>query len=545
MASPLVAGLAGLVRSQHKDWNAAQVMFQITGTADNLDALNPKYAGKMGYGRINALRALTNTVPSPGPDLDLLSVTVDDHTGGNGDGILDPGEMVKLFVTIQNSWGDAHGVQASIAFDPSVQWGVNATHAVSSFGEVSGLMVPDSSIRTNASDPIIVALSNDLFPMVLPYTLTVTANGGFSRQWKGSLSLSSRILLVDDDDGSNNIESYYTSLLNRANLMYDYWDHHIQGTPSADFLKKYSTLIWACEWAFPSLDSTDRVSLAQFLDQGGRLFISGQDIGWDLADPQKDFPSEYNNSNGASNLFYEKYLHAKYVADDGISPNIAGVAGDPIGDTLTFVRYQPGRASSEQFGDVADTINGSKTVFKVSGGTFFDGRTTAVRYDGAHKVVYFAFGGLESITDSLIRREVLRRTMKWLDGYEISVDVLTDRETAADPLVITAAVTANSLSSVSLYWSPNSSRPFQRISMTLASGGRYTATIPAQPLGTSIEYFVLAKSGSNYLPYDVHQFFIAPDHVPPAIVVADTIRNTMQWCGSRTTDLDASDRESQ
>jgi hypothetical protein len=532
MSSPLVAGLAGLVRSQHKDWNAAQIMFQITGTADNLDALNPKYAGKMGYGRINALRALTNSVSAPGPDLDLLSVTVDDHSGGNGDGIPDPGETVKLYVTIQNSWGDAHGVQATIAFDPSVQWGVNVTHAVSSFGDVSGLMVPDSSIRTNTSDPINIALSGDLFPTVLPYTLTITANGGFFRQWKGSLSLSSRILLVDDDDGSNNIEAYYTSLLNRANLMYDYWDHHIQGTPPADFLKKYSTVIWACEWAFPSLDSTDRSNLALFLDQGGKLFISGQDIGWDLADPQDAAPSEYNSSHGASNIFYEKYLHAKYVADDGISPNIVGVAGDPIGDSLSFVRYQPGRASSEQFGDVADTINGSKAVFKVSGGTFFDGRTTAVRYDGVHKVVYFAFGGLESVTDSLIRKEVLRRTMKWLGGYEISVDALTDRETAVAPIVVTAAVTANPLTSVSLYWSPNSIRPFQRIIMALGAGGRYEATIPVQPIGTSIEYFVLAKAGSDYLPYDVHQFSIAPDRVPPAIAVADSIRNTMQWLGS-------------
>ncbi|MCX6135929.1 MAG: S8 family serine peptidase, partial [Ignavibacteriales bacterium] len=194
MASPIAAGLAGLVRSLHKDWSAARVMFQMTATSDNLDVINLNYAGKMGYGRINAVRALTETTSLPGPELDILSVLVDDHDGGNGDGIPDPGETVKVIVTLQNSWGDAHGVHVSMVFDPAVQWGVMTIHPNSSIGDVSGLMQPDSSIRTNASDPLIVSLSTGLFPMVLPYTITVTADGGFSKQWSGSLSLSSRIL---------------------------------------------------------------------------------------------------------------------------------------------------------------------------------------------------------------------------------------------------------------------------------------------------------------------------------------------------------------
>lgn len=59
MAAPIVSGLAGLLFSVHPDWNREQVIDQILYTADNIDALNPGYEGKLGAGRINVYRALS------------------------------------------------------------------------------------------------------------------------------------------------------------------------------------------------------------------------------------------------------------------------------------------------------------------------------------------------------------------------------------------------------------------------------------------------------------------------------------------------------
>ena len=55
MSTPLVAGLASLVKAKHPTWTPAQIITQLCGTADNIDALNPSYAGKLGYGRINVV----------------------------------------------------------------------------------------------------------------------------------------------------------------------------------------------------------------------------------------------------------------------------------------------------------------------------------------------------------------------------------------------------------------------------------------------------------------------------------------------------------
>lgn len=61
MASPIVAGLAGLVRAQFPCLTALEVIERIKSTADPIDGIteNQPYVGKIGVGRINAEAAVT------------------------------------------------------------------------------------------------------------------------------------------------------------------------------------------------------------------------------------------------------------------------------------------------------------------------------------------------------------------------------------------------------------------------------------------------------------------------------------------------------
>jgi subtilisin family serine protease len=58
MASPMVAGLCGLMLSLNPGLSQADVTNCLLSTADNIDALNPGYTGELGTGRINALAAM-------------------------------------------------------------------------------------------------------------------------------------------------------------------------------------------------------------------------------------------------------------------------------------------------------------------------------------------------------------------------------------------------------------------------------------------------------------------------------------------------------
>lgn len=72
MASPIVAGVAALVKSKHMDWTPDQVEARLKETADNIYTENTRgyLQGKLGAGRLNAKRALGNlsmdiTYPTP------------------------------------------------------------------------------------------------------------------------------------------------------------------------------------------------------------------------------------------------------------------------------------------------------------------------------------------------------------------------------------------------------------------------------------------------------------------------------------------------
>lgn len=527
MATPLVSGLAGLLKAKHPIWTAAQIMFQICGTADNVDGLNPAFAGKMGYGRINAGRALTETPPAPLPEFAFGSVIIDDASGGNNNGILEPGESANLIVSVRNNWGDASNVTATLATN---HWAPTLSKNSSSYGLVRGLNVVDSSLKSNASDPFTVSISPDAVPSVIPFTVTFAAAGGYTKQFSFSVAISPQILLVDDDDGNVNVESYYTSALQSLGAGYDVWDHAKNGPPPPSLLSKYGTVIWFCEWAFPALDSTDRATITTYLNGGGRLFLSGQDLGWDLADPAG---TEFLASGGASKTFLENVIKAKFINDDAGTTEVAGVVNDSIGDGISFSRYLAHRAASEQYPDVIQPVNGSSSSFNYSAGAFA-GQSAGIRYNGAYKVVYLSFGGIEAITDSAKRVLVLDLILRWLGGYKTVVDKLKDTEDTSNPLTVTATVSSTSaVQSAVLYYDNDGAFPFKKTTMTL-SAGKYTGAIPAQAANTNIEYFVLVKTAIGYLPYLTSKFHVGPDVIPPQILVSDLLRNSLKLKGPYT-----------
>jgi len=105
MATPVASGLFGLVRSYHPDWSSDQIIKQVLGTADTIDWLNPGYENLLGSGRINALRALTETVVTLEQEIsiELINSTCHDI---DGDNMLQPGDTAEMSFELRNyNWG--------------------------------------------------------------------------------------------------------------------------------------------------------------------------------------------------------------------------------------------------------------------------------------------------------------------------------------------------------------------------------------------------------------------------------------------------------
>lgn len=100
MASPMAAGLAALIKSQFPSYNARQVGEQLRVNCDDISSGNPGLDYLIGKGRINAYKSLSNT--------NSKSVRVVDYSfsdaapGGNGDGVLQPGETISINLSFVN-----------------------------------------------------------------------------------------------------------------------------------------------------------------------------------------------------------------------------------------------------------------------------------------------------------------------------------------------------------------------------------------------------------------------------------------------------------
>ncbi len=64
-ATPLVAGAAGLIKSIHPEWKAAQIIKVLLDSADSIDFLNPDYKNRLGRGRLNTGAAVAAALKIP------------------------------------------------------------------------------------------------------------------------------------------------------------------------------------------------------------------------------------------------------------------------------------------------------------------------------------------------------------------------------------------------------------------------------------------------------------------------------------------------
>ncbi len=515
MAAPLVASAAGLIKGYEPDISVIDLFERVVKTADNIDALNPGFVGKLGSGRINVYRALTEQ-PVAEPKFVVLSTTVEDLTpapkDGNGDGRLDPGEVANIQIDIRNIWQNAENVLVELTSDQS--WPITILNGTSALGNVGGILDTNT---WNATSSFSVSCADDAYPTSVKLTLTITATN-FSQSIDYYLSITPRVLFVADFASTNNelfdFSSFYLDALGNNGVSFDQV-HHSETTVDADLLNRYNTVIWACEWAFPTLEKSDQDALSNFMDNGGSLFISGQDIGWQL--------NEDADFTGTGIPFFNNYLKSTYLADNVGFNYIEGVVDDPITNKTSFDFYQERRSLTQQFPDGISPLDGAKSILN-----YENSQSGGISYDGDYRLVYFSFGGFEAITDNETRIKLMGKITDFLDGVDINHQRIRDREETAGNYDVNLGITLDTgvVDSVLLYWDTDGEFPFNINSMASTGDGNYTASIPAQETGTTIEYFIyITTSAGKSTVSQKYTFKIGADNTKPVI----DLKNDPYW----------------
>jgi subtilisin family serine protease len=390
MATPLVAGLCALIKSADPSLTNTACLDRLYSTCDTMP--DPDYrAGLLGAGRINAMKALAL---SRRCFLTLAGSHVNDP---NHNGIPEPGDVCGLTITLANQtgWQTATSVSATLSCtDPNI----TITKNTATFPDIAG-----GASGTCAADSFVFSVSSGAIPHRVSFHITKTATppdlGG-----PADIALQvgmPRILLVNDYAGTA-IDRWYLQACDSLRVLYDMYSTQTSGAPGSDTLEHYPVVIW-----YTGLDSTNcvnascRTALQAFLDNGGKLFISGQNIGQAIG----------------SDAFYTNYLRAQFVIGNTTKLFTLGLPGDPIGNGDTIVCGGAGGANNCLSPDGIRPTGGAfgVTIYKdYSDTTVYGG----IRYRDGYRLVYFAepFEAIDHATSRYVQKwTILRRILTFFD----------------------------------------------------------------------------------------------------------------------------------
>ncbi|MFH1084539.1 MAG: S8 family serine peptidase, partial [Chloroflexota bacterium] len=227
----------------------------------------------------------------------------------------------------------------------------------------------------------------------------VPAGGSLRQDW--TLSAAPKLLVVDADAWNGaQVLSYYAQTLD--DLTYAYATLSLSQLDSVDDslsdLANYDLVIWAQARTSPGYMEA-WPALGAYLKGGGRLFISGENIGyWDVG--EENAPTAYR-----------EYLHADYVNDDGGLGGLTGVVGSPLaGTALAFNTADSARNQSDPDSVVAADAAAAPTV------AYASGMPAGLAIEAcAYRAIYLAFG-LEGVGPAEARQSVLQAAIAWLSA---------------------------------------------------------------------------------------------------------------------------------
>ncbi|MGD2248867.1 MAG: clostripain-related cysteine peptidase [Candidatus Methanofastidiosia archaeon] len=208
------------------------------------------------------------------------------------------------------------------------------------------------------------------------------------------------VAVIDDDNGRDltDYETYYTDALDALNVPYDYYNTDIFGTPDISYLQAHAVVIWFTGSDFSTtLTVQDENVLMQYLNGGGKLFLSSQDYVWDLKNDGR-YPS----------TFLRNYLHTMNEGEDTGVNFLTGVPGNPVGDGLASLKMCWTSPAACTFIDYADWIQKDG----ISEYAFYneDVEYIALTYTGGYDVVFFAFM-FEGIEEPVDQQTVMQRIL--------------------------------------------------------------------------------------------------------------------------------------
>ncbi len=475
MAAPHVAGAAALLRQADPAISPTQLEYVITSTA-TLRTLTPDNA--FGWGRLDVYQAalsvaqagmLTGTITQPEqvPLGNAIISCIPLSGGREAQTRSDAAGRYRLplapgpYRVTVSRFGHETATAARVEIRAGETTRRDFTLTPQALGTIAGRVTATNGQPVPAKIALFIELqatpvltvtadaATGVYSLAVPegvYDLRVT-HSGYRVAWlervpvraqqmtarDATLTAAPTILLVDSGAWYyGSYIRYYQQALDDARYLYDMWMIYDtrREVPTGTRLRAYDIVIWSAPQDSPGLVGAEK-AIMEYLDSGGRLFLSGQDVAfWD----------------GGGAIFtyapyFTLYLKAAYVRDDGGRAHIIGTPGELFAG-LRWPLNGDDSAANQAYPDV---IAPAQPEHAHELAAYADGGGAALCVDTClpYRVIYLA-AGFEGLSDRAGRAALLARALEWLiapraaTGLEIS----TSRQPALplDGQVITHTV---------------------------------------------------------------------------------------------------------
>ncbi len=280
------------------------------------------------------------------------------------------GTSVTYHVSVQNN-----------GFQPDT-YGLSATSTYAVHFLNSACALPASSVSVPSGATADVCVSVDV-PAAAPNaevntaTVTATSTGSSTVTASGTIktiAVSVDTLLVDNDDNNPDVQGTYKTALTAAGLTYSVWDLKVDNALPTNYVKAFKNVYWFTGNSYPGPIIPYEATLKSFLDGGGRLFVSGQDL---------------LDQAAGTTTFVHDYLHVTWdgteTQNDKPTANVHGVAGSPVTNGIATVPLDHSVLGAT-FEDRITPNGGALVAF-----TDDAAQANGLSFTGTYKVVFLAF----------------------------------------------------------------------------------------------------------------------------------------------------------
>ncbi len=457
-----------------------------------------------GFGATASPRSFDLVVPTC--RIAVTDVAVQDSAWGNNNRALDGDETADLRVGLRGDLaGTVTGVRAALT---SLTAGVAVLADSVDYGTVeqSSATYGPANFTVQSTGPLADG-------QAVRFLYQLTGDGGYASTDTLVVHAGAFVLLVEDDGNADN-SAYFIGAVGAAGHAVVHYDASIYGPPGVGALRSATAVVWYTGEEYDNTFTPAEQQVVEgFLAGGGALFVTGQDIGYDLVE----------SGDLADRNFYQDVLHAAYLADDSGLSTLIGVAGDPVGNGLSLSLAGGDGAGNSTYPSVIAAGAGASNVFKYN-----STKVAGVRYGTGEKLVYCAFN-FESISTAAGRDTVMARALNWLRPADITPPTASlvspaggDTLSACGSSAITWTASDDvGVAGVDLYLSEDGGAGYPYVIATgLPNTGSYSWNHPGL-LGTELRVKLVARDAAGLQAVDAgDSSFVSVSVDPPAAALA-------------------------